>query len=596
MALRDAGWQIFPDYHIDVIIQRAGQPVLTASYVSRHFEKAYGQTELHRRLFTAMSASDSNSDSNGTLADLNDWVAGQLPVQMRPTSWTSIDQLPLNANGKLDRQALLQLNVDAPAETEAVEKAYANPLERDIAAIWTDVLGRDNLSVDDDFFAAGGDSILAVRLTTEVQRYLDDTVFLAALFEASTIATYSVWLAANHESAAAKCLLSDADRVTTEGAVAAVVEQVSGNGPVALSWPQQSLWFLQQLYPDNTGANEQFLIRVAGGADPQRLRAAWQSVLANHDILRTCFSETAGEPEQTPQSLTDCIANDSTSSEDLSALTAQQARQQLAEMAARDISQPFDLAVAPLLRTRIACLPDGELVLLVTAHHIIADGMCVQLIRDALANAYSRPSQPRPEFQYADFANSQRQLLTDAVVRDELSWWKQQLHGHNGQPVINVHAGAADSAREVRVAFELDAALANRLRSLASDVGATPFMVLLAAWRVWLQRCFADQDLLIGSPMTMRRDQHTADMLGCMVNNLVFRNPVADGASFIDILRAEKAAALSAFEHSSVPFERIVEELQPERLYGRHPLFQLMFMYEDRSAPPAMVDGLEFSS
>ena len=192
----------------------------------------------------------SASDLGGALAELTDWVAGQLPVQMRPTNWASIDQLPLNANGKLDRQALCKLNVDAPVA--AVETVYANPLERDIAAIWADVLGRDSLGLDDDFFAAGGDSILAVRLTTEVQRYLDDTVFLAALFEASTIATYSVWLAENHASAAAKCSGSDAARLTPGGAVVAAVEHVSVTGPVALSWPQQSLWFLQQLYPDTT--------------------------------------------------------------------------------------------------------------------------------------------------------------------------------------------------------------------------------------------------------------------------------------------------------------------------------------------------------
>ena len=168
--------------------------------------------------------------------------------------------------------------------------------------------------------------------------------------------------------------------------------------------------------------------------------------------------------------------------------------------------------------------------------------------------------------------------------------------GHDGQPSSAVINDVAGGGREARFAFEISAVLADDLRQLARTRGATPFMILLAAWRVWLARCLMEKDLLLGSPVTLRRDEATAGMLGCMVNNVVFRNELDMTAGFADILTAEKKAVVAAVEHSNVPFEKVVEEIQPERQFGRHPLFQLMFMYEDRSVPPVEVDGALFTA
>jgi len=588
--------QIFPDYFIEVEVQGddPGAERAVLKYSSKHFEDAYQATELHRRIFSA----DAEIGVSAGLDELHSWAATQLPPQMVPVRWEKIDQLPLNTNGKLDRHALSQVSAAYPETTSTQsgdgKNEYSDPLEHDIAAIWCDVLGRQAIARADDFFDAGGDSILAVRLTTEVQRYLDATVFLAGLFDAPTVAAYTLWLRENHAEAVARRLSMAAPVIASVSAICPSADLV----PTMLSWPQQSLWFLQQLYPESTAANEQFLIRVAGNADAMRLRQAWHSVLADHDILRTCFAIVGDQPESRVVALDECIHIDLTDCKDIAHLATADAGACLATDALQDIALLFDLSVAPLLRTRIYRMPNSEMVLLVTAHHIIADGLCVPLIRDAMAAAYTGTPQSRPELQYADFARWQQQALSDDVVHEQLAWWRRQLDGHAGQPIvaIRVEAQGGMSARtaEVRLPFAISAEAGDKLRNLAEVSGVTLFMLLLAAWRVWLQRCFSEADLLIGSPVTLRRDEATARMMGCMVNNVIFRNPLHAGQSFAEVLQSERQAALATYDHSEVPFEKIVEALQPERHFGRHPLFQLMFMFEDRSAPSVDVDGLSF--
>jgi amino acid adenylation domain-containing protein len=567
--------QVFPDYELHAKVLRSDGSLVELSYVSRHFETACGQTRLHRSLLDSLDKS---------AAGVEDWLHSQLPAHMQPAAWQQLNELPLNNSGKLDRQRLRDVVSTTVAAEAPVE--CADPFENAVAAIWSDVLGR-KVSHDEDFFAAGGDSILAVRLTTEIQRFLDDAVFLAALFDAPTVTAYAAWLRANHQEAVAR---NEANLLPAP--VAEFRPGPRDETPVPLAYPQQSLWFLQQLYPENTGANEQFLIRIRGAADSGLLREAWRRLLNRHDILRMhIVAGEQGEVVQRASSVDECMRNDSLPVISLEHLSSDDAARELKSAARLSIAEAFDLRSAPLLRTRMFKLPGNETVLLVTAHHIVADGMCVQLIRDELALLYGSPELPQPAYQYADFARWQRATPTDAQA---LQWWCTNLEGHSGQPVSMGAAPAAAEGDEKRFAFELDADLVDQLREVAARAGATPFMLLLAAWRVWLSRCLGENDLLLGSPVTLRRDDATARMLGCMVNNVVLRSPLEPDASFLDVLRAERTAVLEALEHSDVPFERVVEAVRPERQLGRHPLFQLMFLFEDRSAAPATANTLEF--
>ena len=365
------------------------------------------------------------------------WLQGQLPDYMLPAQWITLPQLPLNPNGKIDRGYLRSYETGGP-ELAADDFAadFVDEFEKAIAGIWSTVLGNDSLGVQQDFFAAGGDSILAVRLTTEVQRFLDDTVFLAALFDAPTVRSYADWLREHHFAAVARCCGGG----TTEAAASVAASQaaqlpiVAGASaePAELSWPQQSLWFLQQLYPNSTGANEQFLIRVSGNVNVDRLCAAWYEVLRRHDALRTCFSSAGSNGHVTQRVV----------SADVCAGAGSTPRTSLA-----DLGQGIRLAAAKknrgtgtrntlrscsrrrCLRAHLYILSD-EVVLLVTAHHIIADGMCVQLIRDELSQAYSRDiRRPLPELQYADFSRWQRELLSDDFIASDLRWWQETLGG-----------------------------------------------------------------------------------------------------------------------------------------------------------------------
>ncbi|MEJ2139889.1 MAG: amino acid adenylation domain-containing protein, partial [Gammaproteobacteria bacterium] len=606
--------QIFPDYRIEVRIGSRAQnesieeegiekvQPLVLCYESRHFESAFCQTALHRSLHAARA----ETETDQARAQLRAWAAGQLPPQMLPARWEFIARLPLNRSGKLDRRALIVKSESQAERNASVDTQLLSPFQRDIAAIWCKVLGLESISPQQDFFEAGGDSILAVRLTTEVQRYLDDTVFLAALFDAPTVESYAVWLEEHHPAALSRRQHNDADdRSKTagqdDGPAAGdpnyeVASSEAGNAIHGQLAPlQHSLWLMQQLYSKNTGANEQFLVRVLGRANPERLRSAWHAVVGQHAILRACYSGVAGVPRQAIAALEDCVATDGAALVDLAGMDAAAADQRLRSDAATAIGEPFDLAMAPLWRVSLYAMPGDATVLLITVHHIIADGLCVELIRDAIARAYVNPDQPAPRYQYADFVAAQSRQLAGPQAGRELDWWRARLAGHDGRPAAGIGESVQAQAPEKRFAFEIPADLADKLRALADAEATTLFTVLVAAWRIWLQRCLQNDDLLIGTPVTLRRDEATAEMLGCMVNNIVLRNPVDGEQSFAEVLVAERDGALTALDNSTVPFDRVLEAVDPQRFPGRHPLFQLMFQFADRSAPPVEAAGLSFA-
>jgi amino acid adenylation domain-containing protein len=591
-CLTPAG-QIFPDYRIVAELQTVDGRSVSLTYTTRHHETALNQTALHRSILSSMTRAESvqsgyadgNTPKNLPQVDYAAWLAQRLPDYMVPGRWVPLAQLPLNRNGKLDREALQNLQHEIPA---VVSASAGSLLEKDIAAIWCDVLDQAALDIDADFFDAGGDSILAVRLTTEVQRYLDDTVFLAGLFDAPTIRSYAAWLQVHHAE-------SVAHRGGNDG-VADFPTVPTSPAYAPLSFAQQSLWFLQQLYPEHTGANEQFLIRIKGMPDPVRLSAAWESLLSRHDVFRSYIDSTGAQPRQQVHTPDDFARHIALPIVHLEGLDIPTALERLRADAGVQIAQPFRLDNAPLWRTSLYMMPGGEAALLVTVHHIIADGLCVQLVRDELAAAYAGSVSAPPEWQFNDFANWQRESMSQQWLDTELDWWGEMLRGHSGQPQSfgERPVGTVQAGHEVRVPFTLDAATGDRLRKLAKQEGATFFMLLLAAWRGWLTRCLDEPDLLIGSPATLRRDERTRRMLGCLVNNVVYRNPVTTDGTFLDLLAQERSNALAVYDHSTVPFEKIVEAFAPERVYGRHPLFQIMFMFEDRSAPAVQAEGLEF--
>ena len=377
------------------------------------------------------------------------------------------------------------------------------------------------------------------------------------------------------------------------------LQRLLHDAPIPLSSAQQSLWFLDRLYPQNTSANEQFALCLRGTLKTEHLEHAWNQLLERHEILRTRFEAINGEPRQIIQPVTPEIV----AITDLSTLPAHLARRQLETAAADCICEPFKLTAGRLIRARLFRLSAHKHVLLVTAHHIVADGVSVAIMRDELARFYDdsiarRVSVPNySSVQYADFAVTQTAHLKGDWVSSEMETWRRQLAGAPQQLEFpaRAHAERAERGTEKRLAIQIPAPLADALHDLAHAEAVTLFMTLLAAFRTLLFRHSGQQDILIGSPVTLRDVSETSRMIGCMVNNVVFRTPVDGNWTFRDVLARERDTAIFAYQHSKLPFEKVVEAMDPARELGRHPLFQVLFLFDDQQSGMACAQNLEFA-
>lgn len=354
-------------------------------------------------------------------------------------------------------------------------------------------------------------------------------------------------------------------------------------GPVPLSHAQQSLWFLHELYPESTAANEQFAIRLDGALETQPLIRAWQTLLQRHEILHSGFAEAEGEVRQVlvpPSGGMLPIV-------DLSGLPEPEREPRLRQAAEHALATAFEPGAAPLIRAQLFRLERRRHVLLVTAHHLIADGLSVPVLRGELARLYGalaadEPMPPPPALQYADLSLWQRAapVMHEAA---QLDFWRRQLAELPVEvlrPLKYVPRSAAGGGLSHRIGFEVTPGTADALRVLARRNGATLFMVLLAAFRALISRYTGADDLVIGTPVTGRESPALRDLIGCLVNPVALRSSTAGDPSFREMLERERAAALAAFQHRHLPFARVVEAVNPGRSYGAHPLFQILFTYE----------------
>ncbi|MDJ0928353.1 MAG: amino acid adenylation domain-containing protein, partial [Gammaproteobacteria bacterium] len=360
-------------------------------------------------------------------------------------------------------------------------------------------------------------------------------------------------------------------------------------GPAPLTWQQQSFWLLEQLNPGSTAANEQFVIRLSGLSgelDIDRLQSAWHQLLTRHDALHCRIQHSAADIGQIPEQYLQ--------RHPILVEPGRQDAEALLRLASQDINDPFDLHRGPLLRARLLDCDTGDHVLLVTAHHICADGLSVPLIRDELARLYGGETlSAAPSYQ--DYARRQRAADDDARALDNLRYWREQLE--DLPPAVALPRRAQTTARRLqhRVRVELPVDVADDLRRLARQQQVTSFILLLAALRALIARLSGQHDVPIGSPVTARDSALTAGMVGCLVNNLVYRSSTAGNPGFDELLRRERATALAAYDHRELPFERIVAELNPARRAGEHPLFQVLMLY-DAAVSAAPVGGdVEFA-
>ncbi|MBN8227307.1 non-ribosomal peptide synthase/polyketide synthase [Corallococcus macrosporus] len=503
-----------------------------------------------------------------------------LPEYMVPAAFVSLETLPLTSNGKVDRKALPAPDASLLRASHAYE-APVTPLEEKLAALWSEVLRVPTVGRTDNFFELGGHSLLATQLVARVRSALDVELPLRALFEAPTIAS----LAEKLQRASTGTRLPPLTRSRTEG-------------PQPLSFAQQRLWFLDQLAPDDASYNLPVTLRLQGHLDVEALRRAFEALVARHEALRTTFFEHEGQPFQRIHA----PAAWALPVEDLSGLDDFAREAETVRLATREARQPFHLVHGPLLRTALLKLSADSHVLLVTMHHIVSDGWSMGVLIRELASLYEAfssgraPSLPPLPVQYADFALWQREWLQGETLESQLGYWKRQLAGAPSALELPTDRPRppVQSRRGATLPVHFPSELTDSLRSLAQREGATPFMLLLSAFQLLLSRYSGQDDISVGSPIAGRTHAEAESLIGFFVNTLVLRAHVRPEDSFRQLLSQVKATTLAAYEHQHVPFEKLVEVLQPSRDLSRSPLFQVMLVLQNAPAEALRVPGMAF--
>ncbi|MFD0269308.1 amino acid adenylation domain-containing protein, partial [Streptomyces sp. NPDC127106] len=505
-------------------------------------------------------------------------LRGRLPAHLLPAGYVVLDALPLTPTGKLDRQAL-----PAPAPAAATRgRAPRTVREELLCGLFADVLGVPDVAADDDFFALGGDSLLALRLPARIRAALGTSVRLADLFAAPTPAG----VAAALDDAAARG--ADGARTRTRPALT----RRERPEVVPLSSAQRRLWFLQRM--EGTGAtyNIPLALRMAGSLDRAALEAALHDVVTRHESLRTVFTDERGNPAQH-------VLDADRAAPALPVTDCDEA--ELPQRLAAAARRTFDLAAQPPVRAELFALRADEHVLLLVVHHIVGDGWSLGALARDVTQAYAArrrgtaPDWPALPVQYADYTLWQRELLGDAADPDSLSarqlaFWRANLADlpERLDLPLDRPRPAATTYRGDRVELHLDADLHRALRTLARRHGATLFMVLQAGLAALLGKHGAGTDVPVGVPVAGRTDEAADELVGFFVNTLVLRTDLSGDPTFTELLDRVRRNALAAYAHQDVPFEHLVEELNPTRSLAHHPLFQTMLALQ--TAPLGELD------
>ncbi|MBD2202784.1 amino acid adenylation domain-containing protein [Calothrix sp. FACHB-1219] len=490
----------------------------------------------------------------------------ELPEYMRPASFVLLESFPLTPSGKLDRRAL-----PAPdREQEITRESFVQPTtptQTKLCHIWSDVLGIEQIGIADDFFHLGGHSLLATKLVSRIREEFNLALPLRTVFEYSTIAG----LATEIERLAENTNISNA--------ALDIIPQISDRQNFPLSFSQSRLWFLDLLEPNNPAYNIAVAFRLDGKLNRPALQQSLQTIIQRHEVLRTTFESVDGVPIQVihPAYSVPLI------------VTELQPTEQLQELISQAITTPFNLRSLPLLRVHLYQLAADVHVFVLVIHHIIADGWSLGLMIEELSLSYTAfcrqetaKLQPLP-IQYADFAHWQRTTFEQTQLPAQLAYWKQKLTGKievlelptdYPRPAIARYQGSA-------VSFTINRETSTALQKLCESQGATLFMGLLGVFSTLLMRYSGKTDLLIGTPIANRNRKQVESLIGFFVNTLVINTNLSGNPDFINLLLRIKEETLEAYAYQDVPFERIVEEIQPERNLSHHPLFQVMFVLQN---------------
>jgi amino acid adenylation domain-containing protein len=508
-----------------------------------------------------------------------DWLKARLPDYMVPSHFIVLDQLPLTPNGKIDRRAL-----PAPEIENLTGIKPATPTEELLANLWASVLKCETISRHDNFFELGGHSLLATQLIARIRDSFNIELPIRAIFEHPQLST-----------------LAAAIEVASRAVSLPPIERQAANAPQVLSFAQQRLWFLNQLEGNNTATyNMPAILRLAGHLDIDALQQSLHWLLERHSSLRTYFPSESGKATVRIQDIENIEA---VRIHDLRHLSASSHSQEVQNWANRHAIMPFDLEQGPLFKADLLLLDEQQSVLLLNMHHIISDGLSWEVFMRDWQHAYTafvqgeQPSLSPLTIQYSDYAAWQRDWLQGQVLQQQVDYWHQQLKGlpellalptDKPRPPQQSYQGAYYSHR-------LSPTITKQLSLLSQQQGVTLFMTLLTTFYILLSRYSRQDDLCVGTPIAGRTHSQTEDIIGFFVNTLVLRSQLQPQQRFTDLLQATRETCLAAYAHQDIPFEMLVEQLQPTRSLSHSPLFQVMFVLQNQESAELILPGLNLT-
>ncbi|MEH1968906.1 amino acid adenylation domain-containing protein [Nostoc sp.] len=514
------------------------------------------------------------------ISELQSFLESKLPSYMIPGAFVILEALPLTPNGKVDRRALPVPELTQISSSNII--LPSTPIENLLAGIWAEVLGIEKVGIDNNFFELGGYSLIATRVISRIRQVFRVEFALRYLFEKPTIAG----LAKEIE----KAIKVDSGVEVTN------IERIVRSPELPLSFAQQRLWFLAQLEPNSPFYNMPAAVRLEGQLNVEALEQSFNEIINRHEALRTNFQTIEGQAIAVISEAKSLIL----SVFDISDLPLNQQEAEVKKQVTQQAQKPFDLKDDLLLRVKLLRLGQQEHIILLTMHHIVSDGWSIDVLMQELATLYQAfcNGQPSPlpalQIQYVDFAAWQRQWLQGEVLKTQISYWLKQLK--NASKVLELPTDyprpAIQTFRGSAYSFKLSDKLSFALNKFSQQQGSTLFMTLLAAFQTLLWRYTGNEDIVVGSPIANRNRAEIEGLIGLFVNTLVLRTNLAGNPSFEELLKRVQEVALGAYAHQDLPFELLVEELQPQRDLSHTPLFQVMFVLQNAPMSALELPGL----
>ena len=530
------------------------------------------------RLIAYIAASTDTPQTN----ELRGWMRERLPEYMTPAVFIRLDRFPLTPNGKVDRKALPAPDFSATHGGYAPAKTI---LEEVLAGIWAEVLKLSDVGTDDNFFDLGGHSLSATQVIVRVRAAAGVELSVRALFDNPTVG--------------ALARLVERRKHEGHGHIAPPMRRASRTGALPLSFAQQRLWFLDQMVPGNPLYNVPWAVRLIGAVNPEAIQTALNCIVERHEVLRTTYRIEEDLAVQVVQAAT----NVPLEMRDLSALPALAREPEARRIVEEESAKPFHLASDLMFRALLLKLHEQDHVLLVSTHHIASDGWSLGIVESELAAFYEAALSGHPStlaelpIQYTDYAVWQRDWLQGEVLEEQLAYWRKRLGG--APPVLLLQTDRErPEVQSFRGAMEraaISKALTEGISRLSRQESVTPFMALLAAFQCVILSYTAQTDIVLGTDLAGRASQETEALIGFFVNLLPLRTDLSGDPTFRELLGRVRDTTLGAYAHQDVPFDKLVEELHPERSKSTNPLLQVLFVHMNTPRSRRPLPGIELS-